>query len=289
MNYLLHILVMINIYVILALSLNLLVGYTGLLSLSHAAFYGIGAYISTLCIVVLGLPYILAVVLAVVGAIVLSLVISIPSLRLKSDYFVLASLSFQVIVFTVLYNWVELTRGPYGISNIPRPDLFLFNVNSLSAYFIYSAAITLICIGLLYLIGYSPFGRVLKAIRENEVATAAIGKNITLFKVVAFAIAAGFAAMAGTLFAGYMRYLDPTSFTVMESVFIISIIIIGGAGNIAGPIIGTILMITLPEALRFIGLPSTIAPNLRQMVYGILIILILRYKPQGIAGEYRFE
>lgn len=289
MNYLIHVLVMVDIYIILALSLNILVGYTGLLSLSQAAFYGIGAYTYTLCVVMLGMNYVPAVALAVTAAVVLSFIISVPSLRFKSDYFVLASISFQVIVFTILYNWVSVTRGPFGISNIPRPALPLLNLDSPASYFFYCTAVTLACAGTIYLICNSPFARVLKAIREDEVAAAALGKNITRFKVVAFAVAAGFGALAGTLFAGYMRYVDPTSFNVMESVFIISIIIIGGAGNILGPIVGTALMISLPEVLRFVGVSGTVAPNLRQIIYGMLIILILRYKPQGLAGEYGFK
>jgi branched-chain amino acid transport system permease protein len=288
-NYLLHILIMINIYAILALSLNLLVGYTGLLSLSHAAFYGIGAYISTLLMMELGLGFLPSLILAIAGSVLLSFIISVPSLRLKGDYFVLASLGFQIIVFTILYNWVDLTRGPYGIPGIPRPKFLGIEINSIAAYFLFSGIITLICAGLLYLIGNSPFGRTLKTIREDELAAAALGKDIPRLKVKAFAIAAGFAAVPGVLFAGYMRYIDPTSFTLLESVFILSIIIIGGTGNIAGPVIGTVLMILLPEALRFVGMPDAIAANMRQIIYGILIILVMRYQPQGLSGEYRFE
>jgi branched-chain amino acid transport system permease protein len=289
MNYLLHILIMINIYMILALSLNLLVGYTGMLSLSHAAFYGIGAYISTLLIMQKGIGFIPAFLLAIAGTTLLSFIISIPSLRLKGDYFVLASLGFQIIIFTILYNWVGLTRGPYGIPGIPRPNLFGIEIDSILSYFIFSGIIAAFCIIFLYLIGDSPFGRVLKAIREDEIAAAALGKNIVRFKIIAFAIAAGFASVSGVLFAGYMRYIDPTSFTLMESIFIVSIIIIGGTGNISGPLVGTALMIILPEILRFLRIPDAIAANMRQIIYGLLIIVILRHKPQGFSGEYRFE
>lgn len=289
MNYLFHILTMINIYAILALSLNLLVGYTGLLSLCHAAFYGIGAYISTLLMMKLGVGFLPSLLLAIAVTVLISFTISLPSLRLRGDYFVLASLGFQIIVFTILYNWIDLTRGPYGIPGIPRPNIFGVEISSIASYFIFSGIITALCTGLLFLIGNSPFGRVLKAIREDEIAAAALGKNIVRFKIRAFAIAAGFAAVPGVLFAGYMRYIDPTSFTVMESVFILSIIIIGGTGNISGPITGTILMIFLPEALRFIGMPNSIAANMRQIIYGLLIILIMRYQPRGLSGEYRFK
>jgi branched-chain amino acid transport system permease protein len=289
MNYLFHVLTIISIYSILALSLNLLIGYTGLLSLSHAAFYGIGAYIGTLSGIVFGLSFFPCLLLAIAGTVAISFVVSLPSLRLKGDYFVLASLSFQTIVFVVLYNWIAVTRGPFGLTNIARPTLFGFSLSSDFAYFVFTGIIALACLGLLYLIGHSPFGRLLKAVREDEIAVSALGKDITRLKVTAFAIAAGFAAVAGLLFAGHVRYLDPTSFTLLESVFVVSIIIIGGAGNVSGPLIGTVLLVTLPEVLRFVGIPYTIAPNMRQIIYGLLIILVLRFKPQGISGEYGFE
>lgn len=287
MNYLVQLLTLIDIYIILALSLNLLVGYTGLLSLSHAAFYGIGAYTSTLLIMRLGFDFSLALILAVAVTVILSLIISIPSLRLKGDYFVLASLGFQVIVFTLLNNWTDLTRGSYGINGIPRPRLMGLEVNSAETYFIFCTIITLICAGLLYLLGNSPFGRVLKGVREDEIAVSALGKNIVRLKIYAFAIAAGFAAVAGTLFAGHLRHIDPTSFNITESIFILSIIIVGGTGNFLGPIIGAVMTILLPEILSLLEIPY--AANLREIIYGVLIILLLRFRPEGLFGEYKFE
>lgn len=289
MNYLLHIFIMINIYSILALSLNLLVGYTGLLSISHAAFYGIGAYIGTLSIMKLGIPFFPSVLLAIVGSVLLSFIISVPSLRLKGDYFVLGSIGFQVIAFSILYNWVGLTRGPYGITGIPRPSLFGFSIDSIPAFFIFSLVAAVLCAVLIYIISYSPFGRLLKAIREDETAAEAMGKNVTNCKITAFALAAGFAAVSGVLLAGYMRYIDPTFFTMMESVYILSIIIIGGTGNLSGPLTGVVLMIFLPEVLRFMQIPDTIAANMRQIIYGLLLIVIMRYWPQGLLGDHKLK
>jgi branched-chain amino acid transport system permease protein len=289
MTYLSHVLNMMSIYAILALSLNLPVGYAGLLSLSHAAFYGIGAYICSLLLVEFQVPFPAAMLLGVVGTVGISFLISIPSLRLRGDYFVLASLGFQVIVFSVLHNWVDLTHGPFGVSGIPRPSLFGVGLDTAGSYLIFNAAIAAVCGTLLYLIGHSSFGRVLKAIREDEIAAASLGKNVPRFKIVAVAIGAGFAAVAGAVFAGYLRYIDPTGFTLSESVFILSIIIIGGAGNTAGPLVGTVLLLLLPEVLRFVNIPGAIAPNVRQVIYGVLIILIMRYRPQGLVGEYRYQ
>lgn len=289
MNYLLHILIMLCIYGILALSLNLLIGYAGLLSLAHAAFYGIGAYASTLLMVRLGLNFFPALLIGLLISGSLALLIAYPSLRLKGDYFVLASLGFQIIVFSILYNWIGLTRGPYGIPGIPRPTIFGFEFNSLISYFFLSAVVFILIFLLSLHLCQSPFGRALKSLREDEIAAKVMGKDVSSLKIWVFITAAGLAAVSGSLYAGYITYIDPTSFTLDESIFIIAIVLMGGSGNLKGPLAGVLFMIILPEFLRFLGLPDTIAPNVRQMIYGLLLILLMRYRPQGLAGEYRFE
>ena len=277
------------IYAILALSLNLLVGYTGLPSLCHAAFFGVGAYIATLLVLFAGLPFYLSVIIGIMSTVVLSFLISFPSLRLRGDHFVLASLGFQTIVFSVLYNWVEVTGGPFGIAGIPSPRLKNWTPDTPLEFLLFSGTAALISALLLYWLGHSPFGRVLKAIREDELAAASLGKNVRVFKVSAFAIAAGFAAFAGAIFAGYLRYIDPTAFGLTESIFILSLIIVGGSGNTLGPLVGTFLLLLLPEVLRSVGIPDSIAPNLRLVIYSVLIIVIMRFRPQGLAGEYQYQ
>lgn len=289
MNYFWHILVMINLYVILASSLNLVAGYTGLLSLCHAAFYGIGAYTTTLLMMRIGLGFVPAAACGVVVTAVLSLVIAIPSLRLRGDYFVLATLGFQIIVFGILYNWVSLTRGPYGIPGIPVPAVLGVTIDTVFAYFLFSSVFTVGCLWLIRAIIRSPFGRLLRAVRDDEIAAAALGKNVPRVKTTAFVIGAAFAAIPGSLFAGYMRYIDPTSFTLGEAIFILSIVVIGGAGSFAGPIAGAVFMVLLPEALRFLHMPDALAANMRQIIYGVLLVILMRLRPQGFLGEYEFE
>ncbi|MEO0129642.1 MAG: branched-chain amino acid ABC transporter permease [candidate division WOR-3 bacterium] len=289
MNYLLHILIMICIYVILTLSLNLVVGYAGLLSLCHAAFYGIGAYTTTLLMVKAGINFFPAVIGGIIFAIIVSLIVSVPSFRLKGDYFVLAGLGFQIIIFSILYNWVGLTRGPYGIPGIPRPNILGFEFDSIPVFFVLSLVLALLVTFLTKTLYDSPFGLVLKSIREDEIVALSLGRDINYFKTSAFAISAGIAAIAGSLYATYVTYIDPTSFTIDESIFIITIVLVGGSGNLKGPIIGTVFMIILPELLRFLGIPDTIAPNVRQMIYGVVLIFLMRKRPQGIAGEYGME
>ena len=135
----------------------------------------------------------------------------------------------------------------------------------------------------------SPFGRVLKAIREDEVFAQAAGKSVAAYKVLVFMIGAGMAAVAGVMYAHYISFIDPTSFTVMESIFIISIVIIGGAGSLWGPVVGAVVLVTLPELLRFLGLPSSIAANTRQIIYGGLLVAFMMWRPRGFLGEYAFQ
>lgn len=289
MNYLWHILNMIGIYAILAASLNLVAGYTGLLSLCHAAFYGLGAYITTLLMVCAGLNFFWAMGCAVLLTAISSLLIAVPSLRLRGDYFVLATLGFQIIVSSVLYNCVALTRGPYGISGIPVPKVFDLEINSVSLFFLFTAVLGGVSLAALWLLLHSPFGRVLRAVRDDELAAAALGKNPTMLKSAAFVLSACFAVIPGALLAGYMRYIDPTSFTLTESIFIVSIVVIGGAGSFVGPLAGAALMVLLPEALRFLQIPESVAANLRQVVYGLSLIILMRFRSQGLMGEYDFE
>lgn len=287
MNYLLHILIMMSIYTVLSLSLNLPVGYAGLLSLAQAAFYGIGAYAATLFMVQSGINFFAALGFAVMLSAILSLLVSYPSIRLKGDYFILASLAFQVIVFAVLYNWIDVTRGPYGIPGIPRPAMFGFVFNSLPKFFALSGSIAIAIVLITNRLYSSSFGLVLKAIREDELSAISLGKNIRKFKMLAFAISSGIAAIAGSLFAVYMTYIDPTSFTLDESIFILSIVLVGGSGNLKGSLAGTILMILLPEGLRFLGIPDSLAPNVRQIIYALVLIILMRFRPQGILGEFK--
>jgi len=289
MNYLLHILIMIGIYIILSLSLNLLVGYGGLLSIAHAAFYGIGAYIYTLILINWGLPFWLALVISILGTGLIALVVAYPALRLKGDYFILATIGLQMIVFDILYNWVNLTRGPYGIPGIPRASLFGFEFRSIPANLLLVAVLTVLVVLFSKGIFNSPFGRILKSIREDETASKAMGKNTTKVKIWAFVLAGGIAAIAEALYASYITYIDPTSFTLDESIFILAVILVGGSGNLKGPIVGAAFMIILPELLRFLGLPDTIAPNVRQIIYALTLILLMFFRPQGIAGEYKLK
>jgi branched-chain amino acid transport system permease protein len=236
-----------------------------------------------------GLPFLAAVLMSMALAALISFVVSLPSLRLHDDYFVIATFGFQMILFSVFNNWMELTRGPLGIPGIPRPVVFGWHIDTHLEFFILAASFACFAYFVVWRMTSSPFGRVLNAIREDEVFAKALGKNTLRFKVSAFAISATLAASAGCLYAHYITYIDPTSFTVMESILIISMVIIGGAGSLAGPLVGAVVLVTLPEALRFIGLPSAVAANLRQIIYGSLLVIMMMFRPRGLVGKYGFN
>lgn len=286
MNYIIHLLIMIGIYLIIAYSLNLLVGFGGLLSLSHAAFYGIGAYFYVLFAMKVGFSFIPSLLLSVFLTGMIAFLISFPALKFRGDYFVVVTLGVQMIIFVILYNWVSVTRGPYGIPGIPRPEIFGIEVSSMVGYLILVAILDVIFLGILFIIYSSPFGLSLKSLRENEKAAESIGKSPFRIFLQAFTISGAIAAVSGTLYACYITYIDPTSFTLDESVFQVVILLLGGSGNKKGPFIGTLIMILLPEVLRFMGFPDSIAANMRQIIYGVILVILMYFRPQGIAGEF---
>jgi branched-chain amino acid transport system permease protein len=289
MQYLLHILILIGIYVILSSSLNLVAGYAGLISVAHASFFAVGAYAAALLSVHFGSPLIVNLLCAALLAALCSLLIGFPSLRIRDDYFVIATFGFQVLTFSVLNNWVKLTRGPLGIPGIPRASLFGWEVSSQFEFLVVVTVLSLATIWCCKVISESPYGRVLKAIREDEMFATAAGKNVAAFKISAFAFAGGLASIGGVLYAHYISFVDPSSFTVMESIFILSIVIIGGAGSLLGPVVGAVLLVSLPEALRLIGLQSAIAANVRQILYGGLLLAFMLWRPRGLLGRFSFE
>jgi branched-chain amino acid transport system permease protein len=289
MNYLFHILTMISLYVILGLSLNLSVGYAGLLSLCHAAFFGLGAYVSTLLVMKTGLAFLPSFAIAILIVGVIAYLISIPSTSFHGDFFVLATLGFQAIIFSILYNWVDLTNGPYGISGIPRPDILGIQIESAPMFFLVTLLLVVIVSFILYRLTHSPYGRTLAALRDDETAALALGKNVKSLKRSAFLIAGALAAVAGIMFASYASFIDPTSFTLDESIFILCVVIIGGAGNMRGPVIGAVILVLMPELLRFLQMPDAVAANLRQIIYGLMMVLMMRFRPSGLLGRYSFD
>ena len=299
MNYLLHLLVYFDIYLIVALSLNLVVGYCGMLTLAHAGYYAVGAYAYALLSLQAGWGFVPAALAGAGIAAVLSLAISLPSWRLRGDFFVLASLAVQTLIFSILYNWASasaslgswqnLTNGPYGISGIPRASILGWQITSNTAFAVFATVIAAGCAFVLWRLKTSPWGRLLLAMRDDELAARGLGKNTRLAKVQAVAFACGLAAVAGSLYAAHVRFIDPSSATLDESILMLSMVIVGGLGNFRGPVVGAAILLLLPELLRFMHLPDAQAANLRLLIYGALLVLMMHFRPQGIAGRQRVQ
>lgn len=287
MEYLIHLAILFAIYAILGVSLNLVVGYTGLLSVAHAAFYGVGAYTTAIFLTKIGVGFFSSLILGVAIAVAVSFLIGIVLSKFKGDYYALGTFGFNAIAFAIFFNWQNLTGGSLGIPGISKPELFGINFANNFNFM----ALALIFLVLIYFtsrfVVNSSFGRVLKAIREDETAIAVFGYNTLYFKLVIFVISAAMAAVAGSLFASYITFIDPSSFQLTESMFILAIIILGGLANLRGSILGALFLILLPEILRFVGFPSDIEAQMRQVVYGIILILLMLYRPQGLIGEYK--
>jgi branched-chain amino acid transport system permease protein len=289
MDYLLHILILICIYCIVGISLNLIAGYTGLISIAHAAFYGIGAYTAALLSLRFGTSFLLTIPAAIIVAAAIGFLIGFPSLRIRDDFFVIATFGFQVIIFSVMNNWMDLTQGPLGLPGIPQPEVFGYKFSSHVDFLVLSLFFAIVVYLISRRLVNAPFGNVLRAIREDELFAQSLGKNVNLYKVLIFSVGAGLVAIGGALYAYYITFIDPTSFTVPESIFMLSIVIVGGAGRLSGSVIGAILLVSIPELLRFIGMPSSIAANMRQILYGGLLVVFMMFRPKGIWGEFSFR
>ena len=288
MNWL-HILFMCEIYVILALSANLVSGYTGLLSFANAAFYGLGAYVTTLVMKNFGFNFFPSLLVAITFNILVSFIITYFSIRLKDLYFTLATLAFQVIVFSVLYNWEKVTGGSYGISDIPGVNLFGHQLNGTKEYAMLGGFFALAIILFFYFFQRTPFVRLLECIRDRELGAVSLGKNISYYKFICNSVAAAFIAIAGSLFAVYNSYIDANLFTLSESILIVNMILIGGTGNLIGPIFGACFYVMLPEVTRLIPIDSTQGASLQMIIYSLILILVVRFKPNGLFGKFKFQ
>jgi branched-chain amino acid transport system permease protein len=289
MEYLIHILIITGIYIILTLSLNLIVGFTGLAALGHIAFAAIGAYTSSLLALHFGISPWIGLIAGAVLASFLGLIIGLPSLRLKEDYLAIATFGLGIIIYAIAKNWVSLTRGPMGLPGIPPFSVFGYEISSVWSYLILVLAFVLITYLAIRNITNSPFGRILKGIREDEIATLAMGKDVNKYKLIVFVVGAFFAAIAGSLYAHYITFIDPSSFTAMESVAVLLMVVFGGMASLKGSFVGASILVIFPELLRFLGMPSSMAAPLRQMIYGLLLVILMILRPQGLMGKFRFK
>ena len=267
--------------VLLALGLDFILGYTGQLNLGHSAFYGLGAYVSTLLIVKLGVPFWVAFVAGIGFAGLAGMFLSLFAVRLRGHYLAIASLGFAVIVYQILLNWISLTQGPLGIYGISPPPAVVIagrvvaDFRSLTAFFYLVSGFTFLVYLLLNQLVRSPVGETLTAIREDEISAASLGINCAAWKVFAFVVGSAVAGTAGCFYASFVGTLVPDAFYVTEAFNVLAMVIVGGVGTLIGPVFGAIFLTLLPEVLRGVG-------DLRLVVYGAALTFVVLFMPGGL-------
>ena len=276
-SYALHILATMGIAVILALGLNLLMGYAGQVSLANASFFGIGAYAVAILGNRYGVPFWLAVPGVGAATAVLGLVVGLPALRVSSHYLALATLAFVWTVQVVLVDWVSMTGGSPGMST-SRAGLGIAYLQDDRYYYFVILAVTLVMLVLALRVIDSKIGRAFMAIRDNENAAEVMGVNLAKYKTMAFAVNAFYCAIAGGLQAGLVRFLDPYEFGLWPSIWHLLYIVVGGLGSVLGSVLGPLVLVALPETLRPFA-------EYRELIFALVLLLTLVYMPDGIAGK----
>jgi branched-chain amino acid transport system permease protein len=282
-NLYLHLIIMWAIYSIITLSLNVIIGFTGLLALGQAAFYGIGAYTSAIAVMKYNIPYPVALLLSALVPFIIGFLLALPfmRLRLRGIYLGMATFGFGEIAFLTFRNWESMTGGTLGMSRIPAPQIFGFEIIDQRSYAYLAVFALLIVISVVLRLLNSTPGQVLLAVRDDELAASSSGIPTLRYQVAAFSLSAAIAGIAGSLFAHYVTYLSPENFTSNISILVLAMLIVGGRGNVLGSLLGAGLLLVLPETLRTM-------PELRLLAYGTLLLVMSTMRPQGILGDLQW-
>ena len=289
------------IWAMLAVSLNLVVGFAGLLSVGHIGFFGIGAYsmailssdaayeqLRTEALTTFAWPFFAALPVSALLAGVVALAVGVVFNRFRDDIYVLVSFGFAIISFNVFLNWRGLTRGAFGIHEIARPQIGSWTLDGELQFMLFVLTFLVVVMLIAWFIVTSSFGRVLTAIREDEEAIEVFGYQATHYKLAIWVISAMIAGLAGGLFSSWTSFIDPFSFILLESILLVSIVILGGLATIWGSLLGAMTFVLLEEGMRFLPfLPTEFIGQARQVVLGILLVLLMLFRPQGLVGKYR--
>jgi branched-chain amino acid transport system permease protein len=289
-HYFIGNLILVNL--ISAIGLNLLVGFTGLLSLGHAAFMGVGAYTSALLVTEFECPFILSLLIAGLMAALFGLIVGIPSLRIKGFYLMVATLAFQFVIEYMIIHWDSLTRGIRGIE-LPTPHFLGISLEKNQAYFLFLFVLTTILMWGAKNITRSKIGRAFIAIRDNDVSAEIIGISIFRYKLISFAISSFYAGIAGALYASMLRTAIPQDYIFINSIIFLAMVLVGGLGRLVGTVFG-VIFVTLVPVLLDLGvsyLSRVYDPNVtiylgpvKELVFGGLIILFIIFEPEGLVG-----
>jgi branched-chain amino acid transport system permease protein len=282
MDYLSSIIILVGLYVVLAASFNLIIGYGGLISIAHPIFYAIGAYASAILARDYGVPVYAAMIAGAIVALAASVLVALPSLRVSGDYLLIASIGFQLGLLEVFKN-VAWTGGAGGLTNIPSglPDA------GRGFYVLLVVIVALLAVLLVRAIAHGPYGRAMSAMRDDELAFSALGRNAMAMKVGTFALGSGLAGFAGALYAHYFRFLAPEQFEILQSSVILTMVVVGGLRTTWGPVVGAVLLQALPQAITFMNLPPSILGPLQGLLFTGLVLAFMFVRPQGLvpAGD----
>ncbi len=274
-DYLLHILIQGCLLSTLAVSLNLLAGYCGLVSLGQMTFYAIGAYAAALIASATPLGYAVVWPTALIGAGLLAAAQATATSDLKDDEFAIVTFAMHAVFWMLLMNWVDITRGPLGIPNVPAIQLFGFPFDEPSRFFPLAVILLAVSLFIVWQLHRRPFGMLMKMVRDDEELAEGYGRDVKALRRSVWVIAAIIASSAGILQASYVGYVHPVSFSSMESTLLLAVVIIGGPGTLWGPVIGAFIITVVPEALRFIGFPAAQAANIRQILLGLVLVIVV--------------
>ena len=278
MDYLYSIAILIGLFVVLASSFNLIIGYGGLISIAHPIFYGLGAYTSALLARDLGVPVPLAMLAAIAVPTAFSIVLSLPSLRISGDYLLIASIGFQLGMIELIKN-LRFTGGASGVSNIPS---FLVPTLGKPAYVALVIGVAVAVVLLVRRIAHSDYGRAISAMRDDEMAFAALGRDAKWMKISLFALGSGIAGLAGALYAHYFRFVTVEQFEILMSSTILTMVVVGGMRTPYGPVVGAILLQALPQAITFLNLPPALLGPLQGLLFTGLVLIFMFVRPGGL-------
>lgn len=283
MEYLYTVLILVSLYVILSSSFNLVIGYGGLVSIAHPVFYAIGAYVSALLAKEAGVPVPVAIVAGAVVAAVASVILALPSLRVSGDYLLIASIGFQLGVLEIIKN-ISWMGGAGGLSGIPA----MMPGGTPKVYFL-AGAVVVAALSVLFVwrIAHGPFGRALSAMRDDELAFAALGRNAMRIKVGTFALGSGLAGFAGALYAHYFRFVTPEQFGILASAAILTMVVVGGLRSTWGPVVGAVLLQALPQLITFLDFPTRWLGPLQGLLFTGLVLVFMVVRPQGLVPASR--
>jgi len=289
LEYVETVLVFVCIFGLGAMSFDLLLGYSGLASLAQASFVGLGAYSTALFTTKLGWGFFPSLFVGIGVAALLGFLIGVAVLHLAGDYLMVATVGFVFAVQAFLVGWDDVTRGPNGIPGVPPIEIGGFSFDTPGKYLLFSVIICFIFYFLSSRLVRSPYGRILQAMHDDEIATSSMGKNLVAIKLSIFVIAAGMAAVSGSLYAHFVSFVDPFHYSLHETFTLFIMVVLGGMRTLKGAYLGALILLGIPEIVRFMGLPTGIMGHVQEIIYGSILVIVAMFRPQGLLGKRKAE